>query len=130
MNANLTVKTKALNLVYSDKEGSIRRGAIGDIVASPGQVTLNIAHQEYKDSKTGAPGVRSVMRFQQDTVNVATGQKLIAFAQLTVGRPSDATVTNSDILALVDCVRQMLATTSADANALNLAQAFAELREQ
>lgn len=129
MNSNLTVKTKSLNLVYSDKDGSIRRAATGDIV-SIGQCSLNIAHQDYTDSKTRAPGTRSVMRFQQDAVNATTGQKLVAFAQLTVGRPSDPTITDADILALIDCIRQMLATTSADAGGLNLGSAFAITREQ
>lgn len=129
MNASLTINTKVLNQVYSDKDGSLRRAAPLDLV-SIGQLSLTIAHQDYTDSKTKVPGRRSVMRFQQDAVNPATGQSLIAFAQLTVGRPSDATITNGDILAMIDGIRQMLATTSADASALNLASAFAVTGEQ
>lgn len=129
MNNNLTLKTKSVNLIYSDKDGSLRRAAPTDIV-SVGQLSLSIAHQDYVDSKTKVPGTRSVMRFQQDASNVTTGQSLIAFAQLTVGRPTDATITDGDILALVDCIRQMLATTSADAAALDLASAFAVTGEQ
>jgi len=129
MNADLTIKTKAVKSIYSDADGSLRRAAPNDIL-SIGQLSLTIAHQDYVDSKTKVPGTRSVMRFQQDVNNVTTGQSLISFAQLTVGRPSDATVTDADILALVDCIRQMLATTAADANALNLGSAFAVTHEQ
>lgn len=129
MNANLTIKTKSVNLIYSDKDGSLRRAATGDIVSN-GQLSLTIGHQDYVDSKTKAPGVRSVLRFQQDTVNPSTGQKLIGFAQLTVGRPSDSTITDADILAMVDSIRQMLATTSADASALDLSDEFVVNREQ
>jgi hypothetical protein len=129
MNADLTVKTKVLKLVYSDKDGSLRRGITNEIV-SVGQCSLTIAHEDYTDAVTKVKGIRSVMRFQQDAANVTTGQPLRAYAQLTIGRPSDNTITDADILALIDCIRQLTATTAADANALNLASAFAVVREQ
>lgn len=129
MDLNLTLKTKAVKLIYSDKDGSLRKADVGDIVSN-GQLSLTIAHQDYTDSKTKVSGKRSVMRFQQDTVNSATGNNLIAFAQLTVGRPSDSTITDEDILAMIDCIRQVLSTTAADAAALGLASNFAITQEQ
>lgn len=130
MNANLTLFTKTLTQKYSDKDGSLRVAVPAEIV-SAGQLSLNIAHQDYTDSKTKVPGRRSVMRFQQDAVNVTTGQPVIAYAQLIVGRPSDTTaVSDADIAKLVDCIRQMIASTAADASALNLGSAFAVTGEQ
>lgn len=129
MDNNLTLKTKAVNLVYSDADGSLRKAVPGEIV-STGQLSLKIAHQDYTDSQTKVVGRRGLVRFQHETANPTTGQKLIAFAQVTVGRPSDPTVTDSDFLAIIDCIRQMLATTSADAAALNLQSAFALTEEQ
>lgn len=129
MNNDLVIATKNVKLAYSDVSGSVRRAAVGDIV-SVGQVSLTIGHQDYTDSKTKASGRRHVLRFQQEAMNIATGQKLIAYAQLTVGRPTDPTITLADVLALIDGVRQMIATTSADAAALNLASNFIATEEQ
>lgn len=129
MNADLTIKTKNVKLVYSDEGGSLRKTATGDIV-TVGRLSLTIGHQDYIDSKTKSPGRRHVVRFQQDAVNITTGQPLVAYAQLTVGRPSDPTITDSDMLAMIDSIRQMIATTSADAAALNLASNIFVTEEQ
>jgi len=129
MNSDLTIKTKSVKLIYSDKDGSLRRATPAEII-SVGTLSLTIAHQDYTDSKTKFQGRRSVMRFQQDVNDTVTGKPVIAFAQLTVGRPSSTVVTDADILVLIDCVCQMLATTSADAAALNLASNFALVEEQ
>lgn len=129
MNSNLTLKTKAFNLVFSDKDGSLRKAAPLDVV-STGQLSMTVAHQPYVDSKTKVSGIRSVMRFQHDTVNPTTGKPLVGFAQITVGRPSDPTIVSADILAIVDCLRQAIASTSADAGALDLGTAFAVTNEQ
>jgi len=129
MNNDLTIKTKSVKLVYSDKDGSLRKAATGDVVAV-GKLSLTIGHQDYIDSKTKASGRRHVVRFQQDAINITTGQPLVSYAQLTVGRPSDTTITDADVLAMVDSIRQMIATTSADANALNLATNLFVTEEQ
>lgn len=128
MNADLTVKTKSFVLVYSDKDGSLRRASPG--LTATGNTTLTVAHQDYVDSKTKVPGVRSNVRFQLEAVNASTGNPMIAFAQLTFGRPSDPTITDADMAALVDAIRQMLATTAADAAALNLSNSIVVNREQ
>lgn len=124
MNDNLTIKTKTLALGARDitETGltSMRLGVPGEI-CSVGQVSLKISHQDYSQSGTKVPGVQSNMRFQLEYVHPTTGVKHVAYAQLQVGRPLETTIPNADILVLVDCLRQMIATTSADAAALNLA---------
>lgn len=125
MNADLTIKGGTFSSVYSDKAGSLRRAAPGTPFSTGASGSLSIAHTSYVDSQTKKPGRRSLMRVQIDKA-AADGSNTIAYAQLIVGRPDDSvTVPDSDIVALVDSLRQVIAGTSADASALNLASDFA-----
>lgn len=125
MNDNLVIKSGTFNLVYKDKGGSLRKAAPGTPFSAGASGSISIAHQPYVDSATKKSGRRSVLRFQLEKSNAA-GEANIAYAQLIVGRPDDSvTVPDSDILALVDCIRQYIAGTAADGLALNLASEFA-----
>lgn len=125
MNDNLTIKGGTFSLVYKDKAGSLRRAPSGTPFSTGAVGSVSIAHTSYTDSQTKKTGRRSVLRVQIDKAS-ADGSNTIAYAQLIIGRPDDTvTVPDSDISALVDCVRQVIATTSADASALNLASDFA-----
>lgn len=125
MNDNLTIKGASFQLVYKDKLGSLRRAPSGTPFSTGAAGSVSIAHTIYNDSQTKKPGRRSVFRVQIDKA-AADGSNTIAYAQLIVGRPTDAvTVPDSDITALVDCVRQFVSPTTADASALNLAGEFA-----
>lgn len=60
MNSNITVSGLAYNLVYSDKSGSLRR----EISRGANLPTeLLIKHQDYVDSTSKMPGIRTLVRF-------------------------------------------------------------------
>lgn len=60
MNSNITVSGLAYNLVYSDKSGSLRR----EISRGANLPTeLLIKHQEYTDTASKMPGIRTLVRF-------------------------------------------------------------------
>lgn len=130
MNDNLTIKSGVFSLVYKDQGGSLRRAPSGTPFSTGAVGSVSIAHSPMVDSQTKKPGTRSMLRVQIDKP-AADGSNTVAYAQLIVGRPTDSvTIPDSDILALVDSIRQLIASTSADASALNLASDFAVTRLQ
>jgi hypothetical protein len=129
MNADLTLKTKSLKLIYSDKEGSLRRGSTGEIVSS-GTLSLGIQHGTYTDSQTGGPGKSHVIRLEHETVSLTTGKPVRQSTTLTHRSENDSVITDADRKALVDVLIQFLGPTTADASALNQRDAWLIVGEQ
>jgi len=131
MNADLTTNNGVVyKLIYSDKDGSRRNATVPtDLVSEATEVVLTVAHQDYIDSATKAPGIRSNMRLQCTQIESATGQKLVTFAQLTVGRPT-ASLNADAVHALVEELLSMLAGNGNYTANLGLADEVFETREQ
>jgi len=104
MNANLTIDTLSFNQVYSDQAGSLRR-EVSRGVNLPTE--LKIAHTEYTDSSTKLKGTRSLARFDRK-VELSTGVIAPVSAYVVVTRPTDADVTSTDILAVVQHLISLL----------------------
>lgn len=130
MNADITVKAKVYKLVYSDKAGSLRRSTTD---GAPLPHTIRIAHTDAVDSKTKVPNVRSLIRV--DMTHVDTGgvnpSPLPVSVQLVLVAGKDTYApTSAAILLAVDSMRQILASTAADASALDLATTIGVNKEQ
>jgi hypothetical protein len=104
MNANLTIDTLSFNQVYSDQAGSLRR-EVSRGVNLPTE--LKIAHTDYTDSSTKLKGTRSLVRFDRK-VELSTGVIAPVSAYVVVTRPTDADVTSTDILAVVQHLISLL----------------------
>jgi hypothetical protein len=107
MNNNLTVKTLSYNLVYSDKDGSLRRETSRGVTL-PSELTIR--HQDYIDSSTKKAGKRSVVRIDR-TVAGTDGTPIIVSAYLVVAVPIDPIVSSSsDVLEIVAELAEMIKT--------------------
>jgi hypothetical protein len=130
MNANITLKSKVYNQVYSDKAGSLRR-SITDGAALPHE--LRISHTDAVDSKTKLEVKRSVMRV--DMTHLDTGGvnpapvPVTAYLVVQHGVGTNQPSTASIELA-VDTLIQALTGTGADASALDLADEVFAGKEQ
>lgn len=106
MNASLTVGSLSYTQQYSEKSGSLRR----EIARGPALPTeLKIAHAPYVDSVTKLPGIRSVVRFDRYQA-LSSGIIAPVSAYLVVTRPTDTSVTGTEILAttqnLIDLLQE------------------------
>jgi len=97
MNANLTIDTLTFNQIFSDKAGSLRR-EVARGVNLPTE--LKIAHADYTDSATKLPGKRSLARADR-FIELSTGIVAPVSAYIVVTHPTDADVTSTDILAVI-----------------------------
>lgn len=114
MDNNLTVNTLAFNLVYSDKDGSLRR-EISRGASLPTE--LSIKHQPYVDSVTKVPGKRSLVRL--DYYMTMTDGVIRPVSMYTVlAAPSDplvtASITNAMSAMLVNIVHGTTNTNGLD----------------
>lgn len=104
MNNNLTIDTLSFNLVFSDKNESLRRD-ISRGVNLPTE--MRVAHQEYVDSKTKVKGRRSLVRFDRFvSLSSSVIAPVSAYAVVTV--PTDTSVTSADVLAVVQHLNNVL----------------------
>lgn len=117
MNADITLKTRAFNLIYSDKTESLRRNTT-DGAAEPYE--LRIAHTPYTDKATGVAGTRSVLRLDVHKVIDESTKPLVGSAYMVVVRPHHAEFTTEVVTDMVAIICQALVGTGADANALGL----------
>lgn len=120
MNADLTIHGKVYKQVYSDKAGSLRRSTT-DGAALPH--TLRIAHMDAIDGKTKIATRRSLMRF--DMSHLDTGgvnpSPLPVSIQVIVTKGTGTYQPSAVAIAMVcNSMVQALATTAADASALDL----------
>lgn len=108
MNADITLSTLSFTQQYSDKTGSLRREVSRGAMLPE---TLRIAHSDYVDSATKLPGVRSLTRV--DRYIALTDDRIAPVsASLVVAKPTDANVTNADILAVVQRLVDLLKSES------------------
>jgi len=109
MNNDLTISTLAFKLQASDiVDGSVRR-EVSRGVNLPEVMTIKSA--KYVDSATKLPGKRTVLRFDR-YVAATDGQPIPVSAYLVVTVPSDATVTSSDVLAVIARINGVIDATS------------------
>lgn len=130
MNADITVKAKVYKQVYSDKAGSLRRSTT-DGATLPH--TIRIAHTDAVDSKTKVPNTRTLVRI--DMSHLDTGginpSPFPVSAQLVLVKGKETFAPSSTaILLALDSMRQILASTAADASALDLATTIGVNQEQ
>jgi len=130
MNANITLKSKVYNQIYSDKAGSLRR-SITDGATSPH--TLRIAHTDGIDSATKIATRRSLMRLDMthtDTGAVNPSPLPVSVQVVVVKGTGVYAPTQAAIELAIDSVVQALTGTSADASALDLADEVFANEEQ
>lgn len=96
MDNNITVSGLAYNLVYSDKTGSLRR-EIARGATLPTE--LLIKHQEYVDSVTKQPGIRTLVRFDHYMTMTDGIIRPVSFYSV-LSRPNDPLVTAAIITSL------------------------------
>jgi len=130
MNANLTVKAKVYNQVYSDKTESLRR-SVTDGATLPH--TMKIAHSDATDSATKLPIKRHLFRI--DMTHLDTGAVNPSPVPVTAYMVVQHGVglyqpTSTAIELVVDSVCQALVSTAADASALDLADEIFVSQEQ
>lgn len=130
MNANLTLNGLTYTQVFSDKEGSERRNS--GLGANLPRV-LRIAHTESTEGASKTPCTRSVLRHDQyvtdgdgNVLPVPVSLYLVAVVPKDGASSPVATAISDSTIA----IRQMISSTGADGNALNLASAFIENKEQ
>lgn len=120
MNDQITLKAKVYDLQYSDISGS-RRNSATDGSAFPHY--LQVVHQNVIDGKSKLPMIQSkvfLSMTHKDTggVNPAAAPVTV---QLTVRKGTGLNAPSStELLLAIDSIRQLLATTAADASALDL----------
>jgi len=130
MNADITLKSKAYKLIYSDANGSLRR-SITDGATLPH--TMEIAHQDATDGATKLPVTRS--KFAVNMSYLDTGGvnpspipvrvQIVVVAGKGVYQPSQTAIE-----LCVDTAIQALTGTGADASALDLADEIFANHEQ
>jgi hypothetical protein len=106
MNAALTLGALNYTQQYSEKSGSERR-EIARGVNLP--TVMSIKHQDYVDSATKLPGVRSLVRFDRYQA-LSDGSIAPVSAYVVVAHPKDTLVTGTEILAafqnLIDLLQE------------------------
>jgi hypothetical protein len=130
MNADITLNTLGYAMVYSDKDGSLRRNST---LGATKPRNLSIAHMDATDSKSKLPTHRGLIRHDA-TIADATGVILPVpvSVYLVCSYPTggDATATATAISDGIVAIRQLISGTGADASALNLATAILTNHEQ
>lgn len=124
MDNNLTISTLAFNLSFSEKTGSERR-EISRGVNLP--EVMSVRHQEYTDSKTKKPGIRSSLRFERYMLSADGVTVIPVTATLTVATPTDTGIASSDVLAVVE---RIVNTIQEDDTGLDLADEIFVGRQQ
>jgi hypothetical protein len=124
MTSDITVDTLAFKLVYSDKNESVRT-EVSRGVNLP--TKISIKHQDYVDSATKLPGKRSLLR--ADRYIQLTSEAVIApvSAYVVVTAPNSASVTSTDILAVV---QHLVSVLQEDDSGLDLMDEIFVNREQ
>jgi hypothetical protein len=124
MTSDITVDTLSFKLVYSDKNESVRT-EVSRGVNLP--TKISIKHQDYVDSATKLPGKRSLLR--ADRYIQLTSEAVIApvSAYIVVTAPNSASVTSTDILAVV---QHLVTVLQEDDTGLDLMDEIFVNREQ
>jgi hypothetical protein len=87
---------------------------------------MQIKHQDYVDSATKRPGVRSVVRFDRYQA-LADGTIAPVSAYVVVAHPKDTAVTGTEILA---CFENLIGLLQEDDTGLDLADEIFVNKEQ
>jgi len=124
MTSDLTIDTLAFKLVYSDKDGSLRR-EISRGVNLPEE--LSIKHQPYTDSATKLPGTRSVVRIDRFLDVDGEGKIAPVSAYMVVTVPQQVGVVSADVLAVV---QRLITVLQEDDSGLDLMDEIFVSREQ
>jgi hypothetical protein len=117
MNNDLTIDTLSFKLQYSDKTGSKRIDTSRGVTLP---TTMSIAHQQIKDSNTGLPARRSVLRFDRNqSLDEVDGITVIGpiSAYVVVQIPTGSGVQSSDVLAVI---QHLISTLQEDDSGLDL----------
>lgn len=124
MNNDLTISTLSFKLRASDLVAGSERREISRGVNLPEVMTIK--HQDYVDSGTKLPGVRSVLRFDRHLLLTA-GFIAPVSAYVVVSVPKDTGVTSADVLAVVE---RLINTLQEDDTGLDLMDEIFVNREQ
>lgn len=125
MDNNLTVSTLTFNLVYSDKSGSLRRETSRGATLP---TEILVKHQEYVDSSSKQPGVRTLVRvdyYMTMTDGIIRPVSLYA----VLARPNDPLVTSTIINSIEAMMVNLLHGTS-NTSGLDLREEILSNREQ
>ena len=125
MNNNITVSTLSYNLIYSDKTGSLRRETARGATLP---TELLIKHQEYVDSVTKQPGVRSLVRFDYHMTMTDGVIRPVSY-YVVLARPNDPLVTAAIIESLQAQMTNLLHGTT-NTSGLDLQTEILATREQ
>jgi len=98
MNASLTLNTLTFDQSKSGDAGSERREVSRGVNLPE---ILIIRHQDYVDSGTKVPGVRSNVRIER-YVAMADGRIVPVTLSLSVAVPSDSNIVSADVTAVTD----------------------------
>jgi len=96
MNNDITVSGLAFKLIYSDKTGSLRRETSRG-TSLPTE--LLIKHEDYVDSKTKVPGVRTLVRLDY-YMTMTDGVIRPVSLYVVCSKPSDPLVTSGIVTSL------------------------------
>lgn len=96
MNADITVSGLAFKLIYSDKDGSLRR-EISRGVSEPTEITIQ--HRAYLDTRTKVPSKSTTVRVDY-YVTMTDGVVRPVSLQTVLRHPDDVIVTAGIITAI------------------------------
>lgn len=125
MNADITVSGLAYKQIYSDKSGSLRRETARGATLP---TELLIKHQEYVDSVTKVPGIRTLVRFDH-YMTMTDGVVRPVSYYAVLARPNDPLVTATIIEALQAQMTNLLHGTT-NTSGLDLQGEILSNREQ
>lgn len=125
MNATLTLNTLTFSLTKNGDLGSERR-EISRGVNLP--EILAIRHQDYVDSRTKVPGVRSNIKLER-FVALTDGRIVPVTLSLLVAVPSDVNITSADVTAVTTRLVNLIHGTT-NTSGLDLASAIMVTKEQ
>jgi hypothetical protein len=108
MDNNLTIKTLAFALSFSDKAGSERRD-VSRGVNLP--TVMSIKSQPYTDSVSKEPGVRTVLRFDMTFAGTGGAPKVVS-AYLVTAVPNDPVITSANVESAIGFILGTLDNTS------------------
>jgi len=125
MDNNLTVSSLTFSLIYSDKTGSLRRETSRGATLP---TEILIKHQEYVDSSTKQPGVRTLVRVDYH-MTMTDGIIRPVSLYVVLSRPNDPLVTSAIITSIEAMLVNLLHGTS-NTSGLDLREEILANREQ
>jgi hypothetical protein len=125
MTGDITVSTLAFKLIYSDKTGSLRRETSRG-ASLPTEILIK--HQDYVDTATKQPGIRSLVRIDY-YMTMTDGVIRPVSYYCVLARPSDPLVTQA-VITSIEAMLTNLMHSSTNTSGLDLQDEILSNHEQ